>query len=214
MRNHFIIALFLLVFYPTSSGWAHPTSFEDGINLIFNHSKMKSSSSAIYSHKYWLGFELKQFRLNYKNQDTFWWGGKLNTLLKRFNGDDYQSNIYFMFGGFFQIDEEKFNEKPLLSYSAQFDYETRQIYSKAQFEYLYNKQGIDSKNYQVNLGFAPYLADYKELNTWLIFSVHLMTDGNEHWDFISKLRFFYRNVFWEIGANQNAHPVISLMVHL
>lgn len=147
---------------------------------------------------------------------------RFNVLAKRWNNEDSQGNIYLSAGSGI----EKFNAK---SYGVNLgeivaDWESRKYYTY--FEHLYlqrwNEDNVmmPDKSYnhsKLRLGFAPFLADYNDLNVWFItqFERHdVGTTEDNRIEAAQFLRFYMKNVLWEVGAGFNKTIAFNFMIHL
>lgn len=134
-----------------------------------------------------------------------------NWLLKRWNLPDAQANIYASLGAGI-AKREGISAEPAAVGTFRADYETRRIYT------AFDTKGMTSEAFNrgiasVEAGFAPYLAEFDELNTWIILQAKFTTGMDDEFNLIPKLRFFKNNIFVELGATHRGKPVASLMVH-
>lgn len=143
---------------------------------------------------------------------------RINFLLQRWNYEDSQANIYLSLGTGY----EKFENK---NYSVNLgelvlDWETRKYYTYFQQTYL-NRQNnqnslLANLNYsrsKLRLGVAPYLADFKDLSSWVIAQIDTNTLNTNEVEMSQFLRFYYRNVLWEIGSNLDGKIKFNFMIH-
>jgi hypothetical protein len=134
-----------------------------------------------------------------------------NWLLQRWNLPDAQANVYAGLGAGAAKREGSSSELAGVGFFRA-DYETRRIYTALE------TKGVASEAFKraivsAEVGFAPYLAEFDELNTWFILQAKHMTGMEDEFDLISKLRFFKNNIFVEVGATHRGMPVASLMIH-
>lgn len=134
-----------------------------------------------------------------------------NWLLKRWNLPAAQANLYAGLGA----GAAKREGAPADIAGVGFfraDYETRRVYT------AFETKGMASEAFQRGIvsaeaGFAPYLAEFDELNTWIILQAKQTTGMDDEFNLIPKLRFFKNNIFVELGATHRGQPVASLMIH-
>ena len=141
---------------------AHPTSFKDSIGVMGSHDERLSHLQINYSLEYWQAIGIHNFTLDGENWANFL---SYNLLLKRWNGNKFQGNVYLGNGlGY----SEKNHEESMFNF-IQFDIEDRRLY----FLYKLSRFGSFSENeflqHKVRLGFAPYEGGFTEVNTWIIF---------------------------------------------
>jgi hypothetical protein len=142
---------------------------------------------------------------------------RFNYLVKRWNNSDSQGNVYLSAGAGF----EKFNSQ---NYGVRLgelvaDWESRKYYVYLEHLYL-NRDNEDNslipaRDYNHTkflVGTAPFLADYQDLNVWLILQAEKHnTDTNiEMTQFI---RFYIRNALWEVGAKFDGGFAFNYMIH-
>ena len=209
----FPVLLIFQCFFPwTKNAHAHPTSFEGGFAFMSEMSQKYQEISIVYSPKYWLGVgavvvkDPKQFHLA---------TSQIGWLVKRWNLPEAQGNSYFLGGIGYGVLKREI--KPEISgniyrFGIQLDYETRRIYTFVR----YMEQRFFKNNKRINdqlsaaVGFAPYLGESDELNSFVIFK--LTTDNRFHKkNYILMLRFFYKSFLWEIGQDFSGNPQFNFM---
>ncbi len=192
---------------------AHPTSYEGGYALMSEMDDLGSEVSIIYSPKYWLGVGVVGIRS--KDQYNLL-ALQLGLLVKRWNMPGAQGNFYLIGGpGYAEnnIDTSLEQKDPFYRYGVQADYETRRIYTFARYvdHRFFNGEKEIFDQLAMAVGFAPYLAGFSELNSWVIFKATL-SNSFEDDSFMLMLRFFYKNFLWEIGQSFEGHANLNFMV--
>lgn len=136
---------------------------------------------------------------------------QLNWLVKRWNGQNSQANIYLYGGLGYRNDEGKNGLGGFAGGEA--DYETRRFYTSIQQQTLFS--GSANKYYRTSfkVGGAPYLADYDKLSTWIIFKTEYASymEPSKKLSFSPGLRFLYKNFFVEGGGSPNGVWYVNLM---
>jgi hypothetical protein len=95
------------------------------------------------------------------------------------------------------------------------DYETRQIYFLGMYEHLLSPTLFKQETVKLRGGFAPYLGDFSELNTWFIVQADYDLQTKGEVDLTPYFRFYYKNILWEIGSSIKTGDLsLTLMVHL
>ena len=145
------------------------------------------------------------------NQHEFWAvGPTLNTLIKRWNLPDGQGNIFNMTGG--GIARQGNKNEPAAWTTMMADYETRRVYASYEARFMY-AHDIESSVWQrAYLGFAPYLANYDELNTWGLIRVDHHPAKHDHFVVTPVIRFFYKTLWLELGYSSNNHVMVNWTV--
>lgn len=209
MRYFFMLIMILA----SINSLAHPVSYKDAIGIMsYNNSKM---NEVLLTYSLTPKFAVATSYL--RDSQSEFYIPRANFLLKRWNNDDSQGNIYLSAGAGY----EKFNSNNYGVRLGEFiaDWENRKYYTY--FEHLYlnrdNDQNslIPDKGYnhsKVRAGFAPFLADYNELNVWFILQAE--KHNNEPVQGTQFLRFFMKNVLWEIGAGFDGTMAFNFMIHI
>jgi hypothetical protein len=145
------------------------------------------------------------------NQEEYWFGGpQLNTLLKRWNQPAGQGNIFAMAGAGNARQGNRNEAAAWLAILA--DYETRRVF------FSYEPRVISAGNIEKSFsqraegGFAPYLADYEQLNTWLLLRLDHQPAKNDHFVVTPFIRFFYKAYWLEAGYSSNNHVMVNWTV--
>ena len=205
--------LVCILLFSGSIAVAHPVSFKDGIGLMsYNTSKM-NELLLTYSFNY--DFAVATTYIHEKKSEFY--VPRLDFLLKRWNNDDSQANLYLSVGS----GVEKYNLVSTNVKLAEFiaDWEDRSYYTYVEQLYMLrdNDQNPlwverDDNHSKLRLGFAPFLADYNDLNVWFItqFTKH-NTEDIETTQF---MRFFIKNALWEVGADFNGGFAFNFMIHM
>jgi hypothetical protein len=169
-----------------------------------------SETSLTYTFYRQLAVGVEVDRLLLGANDTHWGLIELNALLKRWNGDHSQANIYLLTGGggFLSEDQEEWAGK----WGLQADYETRQFYTLAAFS-SWHSESIDTNYALYRIGFAPFVAGYNDLNLWAILQLDYNKDMRNEVQITPFLRFFYKNILWEMGSSLRGNFYWQFMVH-
>ena len=182
--------------YMTQSVHAHPTSFEGGFSFMSEMSKKEQEFSMIYSPKYWLGmgavFARSPEKFNLITSQIGW-------LVKRWNLPEAQGNIYLLGGigyGILTQNTEQEISGGMYRLGIQLDYETRRIYSFTRYveHRFFEDNKLVNDQFSAALGFAPYLGEFDELNSWVIFKF-VASDRFNDKTYILMLRFFYKTFY-------------------
>ena len=210
MKRCFFVLI--MTFY-TTAGLAHPTSFEGGFALMSEMHPTIQETSMIYSPKYWLGTGVVTMR----SPEQFEFAtSQIGWLAKRWNLPEAQGNFYLLGGVGYGKDERTpldVREGTMYRLGAQADFETRRIYTFVRYvEHRFFKDSeYLSDQFAAAVGFAPYVGEFDELNSWVIFK---LVASNQFEDFIylPMLRFFYKNFLWEIGQDFVGNSQFNFMV--
>lgn len=193
---------------------AHPVSYKNGFGIMSYNSPQMNELLLTYS--FTPKFALATTYL--RDSKSEFYIPRANFLLKRWNEVDSQANLYASVGSGI----EKFSGQNTSASLAEIvaDWESRKYY--IYLEHLYLKRdnqlntAIPSPDYnhtKFRLGFAPYLADYTDLNVWMITQFEKHNDEKQI-EATQFLRFFIRNVLWELGAGFDGSVKFNFMIHL
>jgi hypothetical protein len=143
--------------------------------------------------------------------DEFWMAGpQLNALLKRWNLPHGQGNIFAMSGG--GLAREGSRDEPAAWLTLLADYETRRVFFSYEPRFLYAANIETSFWQRAYAGFAPYLADYEDLNTWLLIRVDHHPAKPNAFVVTPVIRFFYKTIWLEAGYSSNNHVMVNWTV--
>ena len=132
-----------------------------------------------------------------------------NFLIKRWNQDDSQANIY-LFSGLGKK-TQAINTK-MVHIGAQIDWETRRLYTQFESHSFLSENTTHLLN--IRFGLSPYLSDYNSLHSWLILQItDKITNKNHDITAMPVLRFFIDNYLAEIGSNFSNKHMATLMLH-
>jgi hypothetical protein len=126
--------------------------------------------------------------------------GRLNYLLKRWNREASQANV-FIWGGLGSANiSEDTSDHFAWNAGVQFDYETRRVYASLKSD-LHESSGFSHRIDTLQLGIAPYKHDYDTVAAWFVLQGRQYTgqvfDGTE---VAFLLRLFKGGTWIEAGA--------------
>ena len=97
---------------------------------------------------------------------------RVNYLVKRWNMDGAQANV-FVWGGAGQAYVSEINDHEFTcNAGAQIDYETRRVYASIKTDW-YEASAFSHRIDTLQLGLAPYKHDYDKLATWAVVQARL-----------------------------------------
>jgi len=205
---------FITILHLSLSAAAHPTSYKGARGVMSYNTPATNELLLTYSvnHRFALGTTYL------RDSSSELYIPRVNFLVARWNEFNSQGNIYLSGGSGW----EKFNSKTYSAHLVELiaDWESREHYIYLEHQYIKRSNTdnalIPNQDYnhtKLRLGFAPFLAEFDELNIWTIvqFDKHLNSSQIEATPF---LRFYIRNVLWEIGAGFNGSVNFNFMLHL
>jgi hypothetical protein len=203
--------VFWIGFLLPALGIAHPVSFKGSWMIESKFSSPMTEMGIGHTLGYSTALWVKAMSFPIQHTDTLGFI-QINHLLKRWNSEDSQGNIYIGAGKGQSINLNS-SLPPLRNISLGFfqvDWETRQVYFM-----------IDHQNFSTNTphtavtrargGFAPYLSDFDQQSAWMILEVAQF--DHEFLDIRGILRLYYKNILYEIGGSMNGQAIVNLMTH-
>lgn len=206
-----IAALSVFVAFNAS---AHPVSYKDSVGIMSYNSAENNELMVTYSVT--PRFAAAATYLREKKSEFYI--PRLNLLAQRWNNEDSQGNIYLSAGAGIEKFDSKNYDTALAEIVA--DWESRKYLVAFTEQYLLRKNENNpqfaNKNLsksKLRLGFAPFLADYNDLNVWYIAEFN-SNNENPQIQTTQFLRFYMKNILWEIGAGFDGSLAFNFMLHL
>ena len=188
---------------------AKPLSYVGGTMVMQENDETGHSISIDYTFN--PRFALAIYSKYEINQDEFWMAGpQLNTLIKRWNLPDGQGNIFNMTG----VGEARQGSRnePAAWTTFLADYETRRLFVSYETRFMYARDIEKSVWQRAYAGFAPYLANYDQLNTWALIRVDHHPAKHDHLVVTPVIRFFYKTIWLEVGYSSNNYVMVNWTV--
>lgn len=207
-----LVALLGLLY--SIASFAHPVIYEGGTVVSSFNMGSYSDNQILYSFspKWTTGINHWRFTRDEKNTEMGL--ARLNHLLWRHNGDDSQANIYLLSGvGVVDSEIERRQTDDIYMGGFEVDWETRTLFTALKF-YQFASPGVTDINMtQARIGFFPFEAPFEQLQSWFMLQAMLMEKVEPEVIITPMLRFFYKNVLWEIGSSTRGEWMLNLMVH-
>lgn len=205
--------LFLLFFLARlGTAHAHPVAYQGAIGLMGYHQADMLEWQALYSVTSWFSFgvDYSWDRMNGPERQVA--VGRVNWLAHRWNGRDYQANLYLSAGA--GMLERLGTTQGTGLAAVEADYETRKVYFSGKVQSVLAK-GAGFSSYQLRAGVAAYPGEYEGLNTWGIVQLQYFPEAaSDQLRVGPVVRFFYRNVLWELGVTSEGLWNFNFMFHL
>lgn len=185
---------------------AKPLSYVDGTMVMQENDETGNTLTVNYTFNPHFALALYAKR-DIGGEEFYTIGPQLNALIKRWNLPEGQGNIFAMSGA--GVSRQGSNSQPAVWAGFLADYETRRVFLSYEPR-LTHSGDIETAFWQrAQVGFAPYLANYDHLNTWLVlrFDHHPAKEG--HFVVTPMLRFFYKTIWLEAGYSSNNHLMLN-----
>ncbi len=207
-----LILLFLLSL--AGSAGAHPVIFQGGTVVSSANMPSLSDNQLMYSwtSRWATGFNHWRFSEGQDNTELYL--AKANYLLYRKNAEASQGNVY-LHAGAGAVDSELDRRATEEVYMAgvDLDWETRTLYTSLKSYYFSSPGVTDLTMTQARVGVSPFEAAYDQLQAWVMLQAMYTPEVQREVMLTPLLRFFYRNVLWELGASTRGDWMLNLMVH-
>lgn len=206
----FLFLVILIVFF--SSIQARPVSYPEGWTFMTMNEGDRYSGHVHYSPTafYSLGYKAEYWR----DDDYQIHALQLNNLLKRWNKKHSQANLYLKSGiGVAHSDEDAFDsESDLAIYTGiAADWETRRYFIS--YENRLTEAGDITDNFRqkARIGFAPYIAEFGSLHTWLMLEVRHAPEAKDELVFTPLLRLFKGPSLFESGFSSEGKLLFNFV---
>lgn len=205
----FISALLLALTMPAI---ARPISYPSGWMVMQENDAFSNNIQLQYSPTahYSIGYTMEYWR----EEEWQFHGITLNNLLKRWNNQDSQANIYLLSaGGIAYSDYRQFSGK---SEAAGFtgveaDWENRRFFTSYANRLMY--AGDIDKEYRekARVGVAPYVGKYGDLHTWLMLQLDHAPSDRHDYTITPLVRLFKGTTLAEAGISNRGTLFINFM---
>lgn len=208
MRLFLILAPLLLA---TSFATAHPVAYQGATGVMTWNQPFMSDSWVTYSFRPDMALAGRFMRMNMKDGELKYYGLQYDYLVKRWNGNDYQANIYVYGGG----GSVRFEEKDGSAYFGGFeaDAENRKYFSLIKAEYMGPSIGDDFGHIEGRLGIAPYEAEYDEVASWFMVQAQWHPTLEKQFVVTPLARIFYKSFLLETGVSLQGDWMLNFMFH-
>ena len=199
----FSLVLISLVALP---GQAKPISYVGGTMVMQENDETGNTLTLDYTFDphFSLGLYAKR---DIGEKELYTLGPQLNTLIKRWNLPEGQGNIFGMTGA--GVARQGSKSQPAAWVALLADYETRRLFFSYEPRLMYAGDIETSFWHRAHVGFAPYLADYDLLNTWLLLRFDHHPAKNGHFVVTPMMRFFYKTIWLEAGYSSNNQLMLN-----
>lgn len=213
MFTKFLAVTCLFLSILGSKAEAHPVAFAGSYSIMTWNSKEMSDWMLTHSFTSKTSLAARYLRLQTPEGERTFYMPQVNFLLKRWNELDSQANIYLSVGH--GVEKIKSSYKNTSGAAIEADWESRKYYVSFREDVLISHKDSRKNIYQskARAGFAPYLAEFDELNTWFILQADTSNKMDKDFKLTPFVRFFYHNVLTEFGVSSKGDAQFNLMVH-
>ncbi len=208
-----IITCVFLSFLGANTAKAHPVAFKGSYSIMTWNTK--EMSDWMFTHSFTSQFSLtaRYLRMDTVDGERTFYVPQANYLLKRWNELDSQANLYLSLGHGAEKKSSKFENVSTAAIEA--DWETRKYYVSIKEDIVISHKNTSKNIYQTKAraGFAPYLAEFDEINTWFILQADKVNKDEKEFKLTPFIRMFYKNVLTEFGVSSRGDAQFNFMVH-
>ena len=208
------ILLGIMTLFYSCAAFSHPVIYEGGkVISSFNMASYRDNQLLYSINPRWAS-GLNHWRFTRNDKNTEMGLARLNHLLWRKNGEDSQANIYLLSGiGMVDSEIEKRDTREVYMGGFEADWETRTLFTALKYYYFSSPAVTDISMAQARIGFSPFESDFENLQSWFMVQAMVMPEVEPNVIITPMLRFFYKNVLWEVGSSTRAEWMLNLMVH-
>lgn len=204
----------LLFFAYAFTSYSHPVIYKDGFVASSFNMSTYSDNQLLYTFSPKWATGLNHWRFTKGKYNTELGLARLNYLLWRKNGEDSQANIYLLSGaGVMDSEIEKKATREAYMGGFEADWETRTLYTALKYYHFTSPAVSDISMTQARIGISPFEAPFESLQSWFMVQAMYMPQVQKDLIITPMLRFFYKNVLWEMGSSTRGEWMLNLMVH-
>ncbi len=209
MRIAFFITLFCIGFlWCVETVMARPVSYPGGWTGMIMNTPDTNSFHAHYSPtaRYSVGYKIEHWR----DDDYTLHMAQMNNLLNRWNGRDYQANIYLKSG--LGISDNTENDGLAGFSGVALDWENRRFFTSYENRYTKVSDVDDFYMQSARVGVAPYIGDYGDLHTWFMLQVDHQPENQHAVTVMPMVRFFKDVHLVEAGINNQGSVLFNWVI--
>lgn len=206
----FLMCTYFLILGVSIQALAHPVSYQGATSLMSYNKDAETEWMLNQSLRSYFAVGVQYTKTEYFELSLV----RANLLAQRWNNENSQGNIYLSVGSGI---EKSFGENKSASMgSIEADWESRKYYTSIQYNKFIreNSGNIVRPDYETlkgRFGVAPYLADFNEINSWLI--LQFDKTNQESIETTQFVRLFYKNTLIELGARIGGGWAFNYMMH-
>lgn len=206
-----LLISFVLIGLTSSHASAHPVAYQGATGVMTWNQTFMSDHWITYSFKPNFAVAGRFMRMEMEDGELNYSGLQLDYLVKRWNGDDHQANIYVYGGG----GNANFNDSNGGAYLGGFeaDAEDRKYFSLIKAEYMKPTVGSEFAHLEGRLGIAPYEAEYSELASWFMVQAQWHPTLQKKFVVTPIARIFYKSFLLETGVSLDGDWMMNFMFH-
>jgi hypothetical protein len=213
--EYFMIRLLLILIFSSAiipKADAHPVSYKDAVSVMSWSQPEHTHVMTTYTFRWDAALAAQYIRLLTAQGERHLGFGQLNYLIHRWHETDSQANLY-VYGG---LGQERFLNQSTFAGIAgiEADWESRRWYLSGEFTALLPESRESVYLSKARVGVAPYESGFNELAIWLMLELdHNNRFASREFMLTPLVRFYYRNVLWEVGSAVTGEWMFNFMFH-
>lgn len=201
----FLTSIFLITF--SSAAFARAVSYPGGITVMQHNDYIANSGYLNYTIN---GKDSVGVKSEYERKQNITFNAAQYTrVLKRWNQEDSQGNLYFTSGAGGADVKNKFKSGAFAAIEG--DWESRRYY----IAYKGSVTKLENQNTwfreMARVGVAPYLGNYDDLQTWFILQVNHTPQLKDNFVVTPMIRLFKGAYLAEFGVSSNKTVLFNIM---
>lgn len=190
---------------------AHPVSFKHAVGVMTWNQSFLSDYWVTYSFRPDMAIAGRYMRMDMPEGKFQTYMPQLDLLVKRWNGREYQANIY-AYGGYGGAKMAGRSGSAWLG-GIEADAESTKYFIMGKGEWTRPSVGPDFDHYEARIGIAPYEAEFNEIAAWLMLQYQRHPALTKH-DVLTPLaRIFYKSFLFEAGVSLDGEFMTNFMFH-
>jgi hypothetical protein len=194
-----------------STSFAHPVAYKGATGVMTWNQPFMSDHWITYSFRPDMAIAGRFMRMEMNDGELRYSGLQLDYLVKRWNGDDHQANIY-VYGGGGAVTFEKENGDAYFG-GIEADAENRKYFSLIKAECMHPNVGDEFSHIEARLGIAPYEAEYNEVASWFMVQAQWHPTLRKEFVLTPLARIFYKSFLLESGVSLDGDWMMNFMFH-
>jgi hypothetical protein len=202
----------LLSLFITESTFAMSVSWQGSTAVMTKNQPFLTDWVMAYSFRSDAAFAFRYMRMTMRDgAEMEFYGPQFDYLVHRWNGRDYQANIYV--DGAFGAQNAQGRKSTMGVGTLDADIESRDLYLAGKVQGNWGGIGPDIYQSEVRLGIAPYKAGFEEIASWLIVSIQSNPQLSRTFSITPMVRLFYKSFLVEVGASHQGDWMFNSMIH-
>lgn len=211
MKFKFLITLIVLGTIAKTAN-AHPVAYQGATGVMTWNQPFMSDHWITYSFQPDQAIAGRFMRMIMKDGEELNYSGlQYDYLVKRWNGDDHQANIYVYGGGGVANFMNENGGAYFVGFEA--DAENRKYFSLIKAEYMKPEVGDEFGHIEGRLGVAPYEAEYNEMASWFMVQAQWHPNLQKKFVVTPLARIFYKSFLLESGVSLDGDWMLNFMFH-